>query len=114
MEQVEELCDEIVVVNHGEKILEGAIEDIKMKYWNNEYLIDIGQPPADILPETAEVLQQTTKGYWEVRLPEDTPASTLLQHIIQQGIEILHFEKSLPSLNEIFIEVTGEENPQIA
>jgi len=114
MEQVEELCDEIVVVNHGAKILEGPIEDIKMKYWNNEYLIDIGQDPSAFLPDKVEVLKETNKGLWEVRLPEETPASTLLQHIIQQNIEVLHFEKSLPSLNEIFIEVTGEKNPQIA
>src|SRR6056297_315087 len=114
MEQVEELCDEIVVVNHGEKILEGAIEDIKMKYWNHEYLIDIGMSPAAYLPENVEVLQQTNKGLWEVRLPDDISAASLLQHIIQQDIEVLHFEKSLPSLNEIFIEVTGEKNPQIA
>jgi ABC-2 type transport system ATP-binding protein len=114
MEQVEELCDEIVVVNHGEKILEGPIREIKMKHWNKEYLIDIGEPPEPFLPEHAEVLRQTTKGLWEVRLPGNQPASSLLQHLIQQNKEVFHFEKSLPSLNEIFIEVTGEENPQIA
>lgn len=114
MEQVEELCDEIVVVNHGAKILEGPIREIKMKHWDGEYLLDIGEPPSSFLPEGVSVLQETKKGLWEIRLPESVNVSTLLQHLINQNKEVLHFEKSLPSLNEIFIQVTGEENPQIA
>jgi len=114
MEQVEELCDEIVVVNHGAKILEGPIQDIKMKHWNGEYLLDIGEDPTGLLPPKVEVLQKTNKGLWEIRLPESVKVSALLQDLIHKNKDIHHFEKSLPSLNEIFIQVTGEENAQIA
>ncbi len=114
MEQVEELCDEIVVVNHGAKILEGPIQDIKMKHWNGEYLLDIGEDPTGLLPPAVEVLQKTNKGLWEIRLPESMKVSALLQDLIHKNKDIHHFEKSLPSLNEIFIQVTGEENAQIA
>jgi ABC-2 type transport system ATP-binding protein len=114
MEQVEELCDEIVVVNHGAKILEGAIQDVKMRHWDGEYLLGIGEHPAPFLPESVEVIRQAKKELWEVRLDDSVTASQLLQHLINEEKQITHFEKSLPSLNEIFIQVTGEQNPQIA
>ena len=114
MEQVEELCDEIVVVNHGAKILEGAIRDVKMRHWDGEYLLGIGEEPAPFLPESVEVIRQAKKDLWEVRLDDSVTASQLLQHLINEEKQITHFEKSLPSLNEIFIQVTGEQNPQIA
>jgi ABC-2 type transport system ATP-binding protein len=114
MEQVEELCDEIVVVNHGAKILEGPIADVKMRHWDGEYLLGIGEPPEPFLPESVDVIRQAKKNLWEVRLDESVSASQLLQHLIKEEKQITHFEKSLPSLNEIFIQVTGEQNPQIA
>ncbi len=114
MEQVEELCDEIVIVNHGKKIIEGPIGDIKMRHWNGEYLIDIGEDPNQRVPEGVEVLQQNKKGLWEIRIPSDSSTSALLEHLLKNNTDIRHFEKSLPSLNDIFIQITGEVNPQIS
>jgi ABC-2 type transport system ATP-binding protein len=114
MEQVEELCDEIVIVNHGKKIIEGPIDNIKMRHWNGEYLIDIGEHPGQFLPAGVEVIQQNKKGLWEIRIPSDSSTSSLLEHLLKNNTDIRHFEKSLPSLNDIFIQITGEDNPQIS
>ncbi|MCJ7764071.1 MAG: ATP-binding cassette domain-containing protein, partial [Dehalococcoidales bacterium] len=41
MNQVEELCDRILMINHGCSVLYGKLADIKNKYRNNSVLVDI-------------------------------------------------------------------------
>src|SRR5664279_2385610 len=40
MEQVEEICDHIVLVNKGEKILDGTVTDIKKQFKENIFQLD--------------------------------------------------------------------------
>ena len=94
MASVEELCDNIMLINHGEKILEGKVYDIKQQYKNHSY--DIVYKPFDDSGET------------RVTVSSDSP-NELIRDIIDKG-ELVSFNEILPSMNDIFINLVSSSN----
>ena len=94
MASVEELCDNIMLINHGEKILEGKVYDIKQQYKNHSY--DIVYKPFDGSGET------------RVTVSSDSP-NELIRNIIDKG-ELVSFNEILPSMNDIFINLVSSSN----
>jgi ABC-2 type transport system ATP-binding protein len=107
MNQVEELCDRILMVDHGEAVLYGGLADIKAGYRHNTVLLEMeGEPGA--MPGVS--VHSSRKGYFELTLDERTSAQQVLAKLIQDGKSIQRFEVAAPSLNEIFIKVAGKKN----
>src|SRR5688572_25802024 len=47
MEQVEEICDHIVLVNKGQKILDGTVKNVKQEFKENLFSIGADTIPSD-------------------------------------------------------------------
>lgn len=109
MEQVEELCEQIILINRGQKVLDGNLEAIKESYWTNQYLIETSNPDQSLDIPGVETISVDRKGKWKIQLTDQIGPSEFLKQLLNKGADILHFQKSLPSLNDIFIEVTGED-----
>ncbi|TVR88350.1 MAG: ATP-binding cassette domain-containing protein [Saprospirales bacterium] len=109
MEQVEELCEKIVLINRGRIVLTGNLDEIKESYWKNEFLLDFENSDQQPDWNGLEEVERDHKGRWKIRLKEGQSTGEMLNGLINSGREIIHFEKSLPSLNDIFIQVTGED-----
>lgn len=99
MEQVEEVCEDIVLMNNGSVILEGEVPAIKQKYKKNHYFIRTGKPISG--GNYNFVSQDGTEAV--IALRAEGESQELLNDLIHNGHEILHFEEMLPSLNDIFI-----------
>lgn len=108
MEQVEELCQQIVLINHGKIVLRGDLDTIKESYWTNDYLVGVNNDNAAKSSDGIDWMAKNSKGRWKVRLQDQYNTNHLLSEVMKSGAELTHFEKSLPSLNDIFIKVTGE------
>lgn len=104
MESVEEICDEIALINNGQKILEGGIADVKSGYRPNEYLVRLENAHINGKLKNAEILEQKEVGGQTDLHLKATAINTkeLLQELMQIG-DLLSFQERLPSLNEIFI-----------
>lgn len=104
MEQVEEICDHIVLVNKGEKILDGTVADVKQDFKENLFRVTFqNQLLAEHL--AIHLFQVVNKQEKEVTIKLD-PGYTnndVLQYFISKGLIIDSFQEILPSLNEIFI-----------
>lgn len=103
MESVEEICDEIVLINKGEKILEGPIRDVKSSFRANEYQVRLENAKVERL-KYADIVEKKEVGN-QVDLLLRAPVSAtrdLLQELMNSG-DLLLFQERLPSLNEIFI-----------
>ena len=110
MEQVEEICDHIVLVNKGRKILDGTVKDIKQQYKQNLFRIGFeGSQPATSDP-AFEVVATNADHSLTVKISEGSGPNHVLQHFLQQGAPIVAFHEILPSLNEIFIRLV-EDTP---
>jgi len=102
MEQVEEICDHIVLVNLGKKILDGSVSGIKHQYKQNIFSIETEAGVA--LPtSTAYVIVKTESNKTFVKINNAFSSNDLLKQLITQNIQVVGFNEVLPSLNDIFI-----------
>ncbi|HTQ29224.1 MAG TPA: ATP-binding cassette domain-containing protein [Puia sp.] len=107
MEQVEEICDHIILVNLGKKILDGGVTQIKKDFKENKFSIQLSSLPAQVSGSSFDLIEQQGNKL-VVRIRDGYSGNDVLQHFIQQQAGIEAFHEILPSLNEIFIrEVEG-------
>ena len=105
MNQVEELCDRVLMINKGQAVLYGSLGEIKSRFRNNSIFIECDRIP-DRLPGV--VGRQDHGTYLELFLDGQTPPSKVLSALVNNGVTVDRFEVSTPSLNEIFIQVVKE------
>lgn len=110
MEQVEQMCDSICLMNNGQKILDGDLKAIKRSYGNNTVRIEFSGDPAFMqLPDIIE----RTNSYGEVveiTLRPGADSQQILRSAVERGVYIRRFELVEPPLNDIFIEKVSERN----
>ncbi len=113
MEQVEEICKHVVLVNKGKKVLDGKIDEIKNEFKKNEFSITLDRPYAEYAEEEEEeetssdafVIESIKDNSLIVKLKEGTTNNSILKHFINEGYAIQSFNEILPSINEVFIEL---------
>ena len=110
MEQVEEICDHIVLLNKGRKILDGTISQIKNKFKENVYSLGVSTSAEHLMTYIFEVIKHEPNRLL-IKLQHDSTANEVLKYFINQGIAIKSFNEVLPSLNDIFIRLV-EDTPQ--
>ena len=106
MNQVEELCDRILMINNGHAILYGDLSEIKSRYRGNSVFLDFNGELWEIPGVTNK---RTHKGYIELILDEETTHQQVLAHLVSRGVVIDRFEVATPSLNEIFLKEVGKK-----
>ena len=106
MNEVEELCDRIFMINEGRGVLYGELAEIKSRYRNNSIFLKCDRLP-DKLPG---IIGSKEEGKdMELLLDGHTTPQQVLSNLLNQGVIVDRFEVSTPSLNEIFIQVVKEE-----
>jgi ABC-2 type transport system ATP-binding protein len=111
MEQVEEICDQIVLVNKGKKILDGTVKDVKQQFKQNLFRIGFSEAPAMNENGAFEVIKKGDDHSLTVRIKEGRSPNDILSFYLQQDASIISFNELLPSLTEIFIQlVEGTPN----
>lgn len=104
MEQVEEICDHIVLVNLGKKILDGTVADIKQQYKENIFSIETNQID-DIADNAIFSIVRKEGNKVFVKINGDHDSNQVLMHLINNNHHIVAYNELLPSLNEIFIKL---------
>ncbi|MBN8836409.1 MAG: ATP-binding cassette domain-containing protein [Sphingobacteriia bacterium] len=104
MEQVEEICDHIVLVNLGKKILDGSVGGIKQQFKENKFSIRLTETATQSSSPAFEVIDEKANTL-TVKINEGYKSNDVLQFFIQQQNTIESFHEILPSLNEIFIQL---------
>lgn len=103
MEQVEEFCNRIVLINLGKKILDGEVKQIRQDFKKNIFQITLENDSLKA-PEGIEILHQEGKEL-KFHLSENHTTNDILAYFIQNRNNILSFNEILPTLNEIFIQL---------
>jgi ABC-2 type transport system ATP-binding protein len=110
MEQVEEICDHIVLVNKGQKILDGTVKNVKQQFKENLFKIGFTSNSGSATNEAFEIVKQNEDFSLIVKIHEGYSPNDVLRYYLQQGTGITSFHEILPSLNEIFIQLV-EDTP---
>jgi ABC-2 type transport system ATP-binding protein len=113
MESVEELCDNITLINKAKTILEGSVDQIRSTWAANEYDLvfdgDVkieGNGHYKILTHTKD----NNKSIIRLKTTSNITTNEILQTVMKSG-NMVSFNPSLPSMNEIFIRVVGSATP---
>lgn len=110
MEQVEQICEEIALINQGKIILQGNVEEIKSSYKDNKFEIEFeGNMPQELLQDNFTILEDSDKSL-VIQAQEGHNSNELLKGLIDRGIIIRSYREILPTLNEIFIKKVGQSN----
>ena len=110
MEQVEEICDHIVLVNNGVKILDGSVAEIKNQYKQNIYRLGATTSAHQLMTFIFEVIKHHPNELL-IKLLHDSNTNDVLKFFINQDITVHSFNEVLPTLTEIFIQLV-EGTPQ--
>ncbi|NML20789.1 ABC transporter ATP-binding protein [Pseudoflavitalea sp. G-6-1-2] len=111
MEQVEEICDHIILVNKGQKILDGTVKQVKQQFKEHLFRISLEEKAAAVSSPAFDVIS-TQENDLIVKIHEGNKPNDVLQYFLQQQHSIVAFQEILPSLNEIFIRLV--ENTPLA
>jgi ABC-2 type transport system ATP-binding protein len=115
MGSVEELCDNIALINKSEKILDGAVKEIRKTYRSNTYRVSF---KGNVLGFTnalwagGEILEKNTEDdvhTFTIRLAPNVSSSQFLQAVLPT-CEIHAFNEIIPSMNDIFIMKVNQGN----
>ena len=108
METVEQLCDHICLIHQSKKILEGPKLEIKNQFRTNTFLLRTREKPVEYASLFRIDSQKAEEGiYLSVLRPSDENIG--LNDIIKYLVikyQIIGIEEILPSVNDIFIQLT--------
>ena len=104
MEQVEEICDHIVLMNLGKKILDGTVGDIKQQFKENNFLI---QTDNEVTINSNPIFTTVSNAHNKilVKINEGYQSNDVLKYLLQENVNIVAYNELLPSLNDIFIKL---------
>ena len=116
MSYVEEFCDNIVILNHGDVVLEGDLKEIKREFGRERLVLSsLGESPeqlAECLKDSFDDLlyvEKVQKDRVVINQKQEGNKTTILQLLIEKGIDLEYFGLYEPSLNDIFVEKAGDE-----
>lgn len=117
MSYVEEFCEDVVIINHGEVVLSGNLAEIKREFGKDQLVIGgVGISTEEmeniIMNQLSDCVEVTghTKEDVIVRLQNGVDRNQLLKKVAElESFSVEHFETYKPSLNDIFVAKVGEE-----
>ncbi len=116
MEQVEEICSYIVLINKGQNVLEGEVAEIRQRFRENLFELHVdGELSADTLARYP-MRERKRDGGYVLEVPDGLRGNALLSDLVQSGVPVTSFRELLPGLDEVFIRQVGEPtyNPVLA
>ncbi len=112
MASVEEICDEIALINHSHVVLSGNVEEVRNRFRSGIFEVT---STSGLLPEQPDAYTCLAKsaigGLTTWRLAKsDGLSNSQLAAIVAADVEIRSFEELMPSMQEIFLKVVGEND----
>ncbi|MBQ3514522.1 MAG: ATP-binding cassette domain-containing protein [Lachnospiraceae bacterium] len=112
MATIEQFCSNITILNRGETVLQGDLNQIKKEYGRVNMMMKCDQNIKPYLEQfEMKILNETPDGY-QLKVSSQEQASALLSRLIEDKITVVRYELREPSLHEIFVEKVGGANDE--
>ena len=116
MSHVEEFCDEIAIMNHGDIVLSGNLREIKREFGKDRLVVaSLSETPEELaellktkFPDLLDV-EKVQQSQVVVREKNEGNKPAIMQKLIDEGVDIEFFGLYEPSLHDIFVEKAGDE-----
>jgi ABC-2 type transport system ATP-binding protein len=108
MEEVERLCDRVLLLKDGKARLYGTVEEVKSEFGDDEIEI-ISE---DQVPENNKIYSvKRREGSTTILLPKGD-VFAIQRSLVSAGVHVSKFEVKRPSLDDIFVQIYGEEKTE--
>jgi ABC-2 type transport system ATP-binding protein len=105
MNEVEELCDRIFMINEGRCVLYGELAEIKSRYQKNAVFLEYEGEFGELV---GVVKRHDHDGFSELFLDGETLPQQVLEQLVSHGVTVNRFQVATPPLHDIFLQVLGE------
>lgn len=116
MSYVEEFCQQIAILNHGDVVLAGELKEIKREFGRDRLVVSsLEETPEELahrLRDTfADLLEveKVQKDRLIIRKKASDAKLKILERLVEQDVDLDFFGMYEPSLNDIFVEKAGDE-----
>ncbi len=115
MEEVEELCSRVVIMDHGKNVANGTSTELKNSLINRETIrIGIPNKSEELMAGLKEInhVYKVKEDGDDVVIKCDGGEHNLvhiLSYLTENNIPFGHVSTELPTLNDVFLEITGKE-----
>ncbi len=110
LEQVEEMCEDVLIINKGQTVIAGSVRDVKRQHGRNVARLKLNNDPEARWLDTLDGVQVTKRrqDYIEMQLQADLNPNLIVEAALRNGEIISLFELTEPSLTDIFIEAVSK------
>lgn len=107
MATIEEFCENIVILNQGNVVLQGNLNDIKKSYGRCNLFVKCEGEIEPMIEKLGLELINKTPNEYQIKVKREEDSTALLEMIMKANIPVIRFEIREPSLHEIFVEKVG-------
>ncbi|HYB01643.1 MAG TPA: ATP-binding cassette domain-containing protein [Ktedonobacteraceae bacterium] len=114
LEQVEELCEDVVIIDKGQTIIRGSVREVKRQQGRNVARLKLDNDAEALWLDTFDGIKVTKRrpDYIEMNIPSNLNPNLIIEEALRHGAIISRFEITEPSLTDIFIEKVSKTATQ--
>ena len=106
MESVEELCDDIALINSGQCIIEGSVNEIKNNFKEHIFEVQFEGTIQNEIQHFDTLVIESGYAIFKAKNKENT--HTLIKQVVEQ-VNVTSFNEKLPTINDVFIQSVNNE-----
>ncbi len=111
MDEVERLCDRVILLKGGRAEAYGTIPEVQNQYGGTMIRLSY----SGNIPESPHYeISTRDRNYAELTLTDSTDEALILRDLVAAGVLVRSFTTSKLSLEEIFVSVYGDQNNEMA
>ncbi len=112
MPTIEEFCSDITIMNRGQAVLQGNLNEIKKSYGRVNLFVKSDSEIADYIQKFNIQIAEKLPGEYHLKVTDEQQARAFLSDMMQKNEPLVKFELREPSLHEIFVEKVGDDNEE--
>ena len=112
MPTIEEFCTDITIMNRGQAVLQGNLNEIKKSYGRVNLFVKSDSDISDHIANSGIRVVEKMASEYHLKVKDEAQARTFLNAMMQAGEPLVKFELREPSLHEIFVEKVGDNNEE--
>jgi ABC-2 type transport system ATP-binding protein len=102
MDQVEEMCRSVFLINKGKGVLSGEVREIKQRFADNSVFLETDR---DVSAHPAIARSEPKGAAVRVWLKDGEPPEKFLAGLLADGAKVFRYERALPSMDDVFVKV---------
>ncbi|MBQ7863782.1 MAG: ATP-binding cassette domain-containing protein [Lachnospiraceae bacterium] len=112
MPTIEEFCTDITIMNRGQAVLQGNLNEIKKSYGRVNLFVKSDSEIAPYIQKFGIQIVEKLPSEYHLKVTDERQAREFLASMMQDNVPLVKFELREPSLHEIFVEKVGDDNEE--